>query len=156
MTNRAKPIEAERLDASQRMTLELFRKMCEERDRQIADRARRAAAGEVLEAPTVRRLRHTTDPKTGKPAIDLSKADPKCTRCQGTGRLADEVLEDPDKGTIAIPVVCACVHRRGGVSPDLLDRMLRKAEAVAKMVAAKRARSRAMGTRRRTRQKRKR
>jgi len=149
-------IDESKFDESQRRTIEIYRQICEERDRQIAERARRVAAGEVLEAPTVRRLRFTRDPKTGKAAIDLSKADPNCTRCGGSGRRADEVLSDPEKGDISIPVVCSCVHRRGGITPDLLDKAIKRAEGIAKMAAARRARSRAKGTRRRSRQKRKR
>lgn len=142
-------VDEARLDESQRRTLAIFRQLVAQRDRQIAERAARAANGEQLTAPTVRRIRFSTDPKTGKAAIDLTRADPGCPRCGGSGRLADEVLEDPTRGRVEIPVVCACVHRRGGVARDALDRMISRAEKLAARAGGSARPRGATGSRRR-------
>lgn len=51
-------------------------------------------------------------------AVDLTKADPSCKRCHGTGLLGTRVIPgnrgcEPTK----IPLVCRCVGRGGGVAP---------------------------------------
>lgn len=127
------------LTSQQRRTLALYNALVEEREQDKARRAAEAAAdgretdeetpAPANEAAPLRRLRHTRDPKTGRATIDLSKADPDCERCNGTGRLDDKLLDDPesDGGIMRVPVVCVCVHRGGGVKRDALDKLLDKA-----------------------------
>jgi hypothetical protein len=74
-----------------------------------------------------RRLRATYDEETGKPAIDVSKANPECDRCAG-GAILEERLIDIGRGHEFIPVICKCVSERGGVTPDKLDRQVAKAQ----------------------------
>lgn len=65
--------------------------------------------------------------------IDLSKADPLCTTCGGTGVARYQVI----KGTVIrkkgfrpkkepdqkVPVLCGCVVRNGGVKEDSYDKI---------------------------------
>jgi hypothetical protein len=55
--------------------------------------------------------------------VDLSKADPSCKRCLGTGSLGTKVIPG-NRGCepTRIPLVCRCVARGGGVRPDRIDR----------------------------------
>lgn len=65
--------------------------------------------------------------------IDLSKADPLCTTCGGTGVARYQVIKgavtqrrgfrkkrEPDQ---RIPVICSCVVKNGGVKEDAYDKM---------------------------------
>jgi hypothetical protein len=71
----------------------------------------------------VRRPKAATDPRTGKPTVDLSKADADCERCDGTGlRGTHKVVLDGV--TEMAPVICVCVSENGGVRRDALDRMV--------------------------------
>lgn len=71
----------------------------------------------------VRRPKAATDPRTGKPTVDLSKADADCKRCEGTGLRGTHkvVLEGVE---YQAPVICVCVSENGGVRRDALDRMV--------------------------------
>ena len=51
--------------------------------------------------------------------IDLSKADPDCERCAGSGIAGHETAPD----STAIERICRCVARNGGVDSPL-DKML--------------------------------
>lgn len=59
--------------------------------------------------------------------IDLSKADPVCSRCDGTGRRGFKEVETPD-GKIKAPVICRCVSRNNGVKQDALDKVSAEVE----------------------------
>jgi len=61
-----------------------------------------------------------------KKTIDFSKADPNCDNCHGTGVARTEKRDIPGEGVIAVPVVCRCVSRNGGVRKDAFDQMLDK------------------------------
>lgn len=68
--------------------------------------------------------------------VDLSKADPLCTTCGGTGVARYQVI----KGTVVkrkgfrpkrepdqrLPVICQCVVNNGGVKVDSYDKMRKK------------------------------
>lgn len=72
--------------------------------------------------------------------VDLSKANPECERCDGTGVKEHRKLEDPENQgqEIDVPVICLCVRRNGGVCEDQLDRLNREtAEQVADGAFAK-------------------
>lgn len=158
---------APKLTARQRRTLALYEALIEEREQGIAERRAQAAEagtesgegrgpGGAENAP-LRRLRFARDPKTGRPAIDLSKADPACERCGGTGRLADKLLDDPEgEGVLRVPVVCVCVHRGGGVARDALDRLLDKAAKGARWAERRRARRRERAKARKAKQRKRR
>ena len=80
----------------------------------------------------VPRVRHTKD-------IDLSKADPGCATCHGTGVSGTHDYTERRKGyrdrTMKVPVVCKCVQDRGGVHPDGLDRLQAGNDPHAEMAA---------------------
>ncbi len=59
-----------------------------------------------------------------KKTVDLSKADPQCDRCGGTGIKEYVSRELPQEGLTSVPVVCRCVTRNNGIQPDVLDRMM--------------------------------
>jgi hypothetical protein len=44
---------------------------------------------------------------------DLQRADPRCKRCFGTGRLGWQRLASPDGRRL--PIICHCVVQNGGV-----------------------------------------
>ena len=72
--------------------------------------------------------------------VDLSKADPTCERCDGTGVKERRKLSDPENPgkQIDVPVICRCVRRNGGVREDQLDRLNREtAEQVSSGAFAK-------------------
>lgn len=161
------PSAPEGLTSQQRRTLALYDALVEDRERSIAERRARAAeagaeAGEGRgpgegEIAPLRRLRFARDPKTGRAAIDLSKADPTCERCGGTGRLADKLLDDPEgEGQLRVPVVCVCVHRGGGVARDALDRLLDKAARGARWAERRRERRREKAKARKAKQRKRR
>ena len=70
-------------------------------------------AGETMRMPRVRLAQD----------VDLSKADPKCDSCGGSGVKEHHVLED-ESGRVEVPVVCSCVVNAGGVHRDKLDDVL--------------------------------
>jgi hypothetical protein len=90
-----------------------------------ADQKRAEAKANGDKAPEfIRRLRSATNAK-GEMTINLNKASPNCEHCGGTGRRPDHVEKDPDTGEeTAIPVICRCVHKNGGVAKDTFDRMV--------------------------------
>jgi hypothetical protein len=94
----------------------LFREVMRVRATRLAAARDAEARGEP--APPPFRVRLATD-QDGNPAVDLSKADPDCPRCGGTGTREPMRLDGQ-----LVTVVCACVHRNGGVAEDSLDRML--------------------------------
>ena len=110
-----------------RRALSIYGKLKKIRDKEIEERARKAAeepTPALEEPPIVARLRHSRDAK-GRPMVDLRKADPDCPHCDGTGRRPDERIHDPETdGEMVIPRVCRCVKRNGGVRPDLLDKLM--------------------------------
>jgi hypothetical protein len=109
--------------SGEKTALKIYEQLCDDRDQAAAERA---AAGDDEVVP-LERLRFTKG-KNGKAAIDLRKADPRCERCHGTGRRPDRVMDtDSDGEKVTIPVICACVHRRGGIAKDMLDRMVEAA-----------------------------
>ena len=82
-----------------------------------------AAAAAQPQDDIVRRPKLSTDPRTGKPTVDLSKADADCERCEGTGlRGTYKVVMDGVEEMA--PVICVCVSENGGVRRDALDRMV--------------------------------
>ena len=89
----------------------------------------------------VPRVRHTKD-------IDLSKADPACTTCHGTGVSGTHDYTEKRKGfrdrTYQVPIVCRCVQDRGGVHPDGLDRLQDAAQSP--LVAQEHARADALAS----------
>lgn len=99
------------LTPNDREALRVYRSLVEQRAAGTLPAA--AAIGKVtLRMP---RVRLSQD-------VDLSKADPSCTGCHGTGIAGHRVLSDPS-GEVRVPVVCSCVVRQGGVRADALDRM---------------------------------
>ena len=97
-------------------TLRLFRELKRVRAAWLAAARKAEARGEPAPPPFRARLAEDHD---GRTAVDLSKADPDCQRCGGTGTREPMKLDGQ-----LVTVVCACVHRRGGVAQDSLDRML--------------------------------
>lgn len=94
-------------------TLAIFHEL--KREREIAQ-AKAQAEGDSA-PPVFSRVRLAS-------GIDLSKADPECSYCGGLGRRDDKIIKDRETGeTVAIPVICRCVKRRGGIAKDQLDRM---------------------------------
>ena len=75
------------------------------------------AQDETKEPPRLRLAKH----------IDLSKADPKCDGCKGTGIKGKQIVPVGEDETMEVPVICRCVTQRGGVKPDKLDKILIKA-----------------------------
>lgn len=134
---------------SVRRTLAMYRSLEAEREKQRIDLAVATEAGEIDpdEPQIVERLRHTRN-KKGKLAIDLSKADPDCASCGGTGRKPDRIIRD-EAGEVSdrLPFICICVKRGGGVAKDMLEKMMEryaKADKRAKRRASQRqARSKA-------------
>ena len=57
--------------------------------------------------------------------VDLSKANPGCDRCNGTGVVGKVRLALSDDGSdeILVPKICACVTINGGIAKDMLDRI---------------------------------
>lgn len=96
----------EGLDQGQREALRLF-----EHARKVRDQA--AKFGIQTSPLRVRLAAH----------VDLSKANPSCKRCHGTG-----VLHWQTVGEQRIPTVCRCVAKGGGVQKDKLDQLLDQAE----------------------------
>lgn len=60
--------------------------------------------------------------------IDLTKADPECKGCKGTGIKGSRWIDDPenDGQKTEVPVICRCVIMAGGVQKDPLDEILEK------------------------------
>lgn len=57
--------------------------------------------------------------------IDMSKADPNCDRCGGSGIVGTKDVDlGPPEGVKPVPVICRCVSRAGGVQSDMFDRIL--------------------------------
>lgn len=56
-------------------------------------------------------------------SIDLTKADPTCENCGGTGHAGKRTVPTAD-GDLTVSVVCRCVTRNGGVARDKLDEIL--------------------------------
>ena len=58
--------------------------------------------------------------------VDLTKADPRCPKCKGTGVSGTQTIEDPEQPgrKIGVRVVCKCVVSSGGVKKDELDRLV--------------------------------
>lgn len=56
--------------------------------------------------------------------IDFTKADANCTHCNGTGVAGHRAIEDHEGNAVRAPIVCRCVSRNGGVTPDKLDALL--------------------------------
>ena len=59
--------------------------------------------------------------------VDITKADPTCANCDGTGVVETvDMSGDPlvtDGAGSAVPVICRCVVRNGGVATDKFDAM---------------------------------
>jgi len=60
--------------------------------------------------------------------VDLSRADPTCDTCGGTGIVAHRAVVIPFEGEHQVPVICRCVSRAGGVKKDVLDAILAQAQ----------------------------
>jgi hypothetical protein len=60
--------------------------------------------------------------------VDLSRADPDCDNCGGTGVVAHRAVVIPNEGDCSVPVICHCVSRAGGVKKDVLDAILEQAQ----------------------------
>ena len=103
--------KSEHLTPNDREALRLYRSLCEQRAAGTLPAAA-SLGGETLRLP---RVRLTGD-------VDLSVAEPDCSRCDGRGIAGHRVLGDASD-EVRVPVVCGCVVRRGGVRPDALDRM---------------------------------
>lgn len=59
--------------------------------------------------------------------IDLSTANAKCPKCNGTGVSGNRTIEVKDAVQI-VPVICSCVCDAGGVRPDALDKHAMKVQ----------------------------
>jgi len=99
------------LTPNAREALRVYRSFCEQRAAGTLPAAA-SLGGETLRLPRVRLAED----------VDLSKAKPGCKSCHGTGIAGQRVFEDAS-GEVHVPIVCACVVRRGGVRRDALDRM---------------------------------
>ena len=99
------------LTLNDREALRVYRSLCDQRAAGTLPAAA-ALGAETLRLPRVR-LAHD---------VDLEKADPRCKGCHGTGIAGNRVLQDAS-GEARVPIVCACVVRRGGVRQDALDRL---------------------------------
>lgn len=62
--------------------------------------------------------------------IDLSKADPDCENCKGSGVAGyKEARLSATENKQKIPIICKCVTRNGGVQEDALDRIAKQIKA---------------------------
>jgi len=58
--------------------------------------------------------------------VDLSKADPKCKRCHGTGKLGNRVVPTEESEPLRVPIICRCVAENGGVTQDRFDQYMQE------------------------------
>lgn len=57
--------------------------------------------------------------------VDLTKANPSCKRCHGTGKVGDKLVPGTRAGDqMRVPLICRCVVKGGGVRMDKIDEMM--------------------------------
>ena len=98
------------LDRNSRKALDLFREAERRRD------AGKDSSIGVDVAPM--RVRLARD-------VDLTKADPGCKRCHGTGKTGEKLVPGNRAGDqMKVPLICRCVVKGGGVRMDKVDEMM--------------------------------
>jgi len=60
--------------------------------------------------------------------INLDRADKSCKVCRGTG-IVTRLEMKTDNGTMAVPVICDCVTRNGGIACIPVDDVRKNDEA---------------------------